>query len=108
MKPAETSPTCEMCCRRTEYCDSVPDGEGGYRLQPLCWLHAKERKLIATSQLQCILVADGVGHVDRDRAGGDVLCPDCGQKYYDHPQFDGEGGTLRFLNILCDGSLVKL
>jgi len=44
------------------------------------------------------------------RASGDVVCNACGKKYYDHPMdrtvlsWNGEP----FLNVLCDGSRVKL
>lgn len=38
------------------------------------------------------------------RAGGDVLCPDCGHKFYDHPPDPGE----QSLTVLCDGRRVKL
>ena len=46
-----------------------------------------------------------------DRAGGDVVCEQCGKKYYDHPQYVKalsciDGSPV--LNQLCDGSLVKL
>jgi hypothetical protein len=46
-----------------------------------------------------------------DRAGGDVVCEQCGKKYYDHPQYTKalsciDGSPV--LNQLCDGSLVKL
>lgn len=42
------------------------------------------------------------------RASGDCMCT-CGKKYYDHPAdysqlFNGSP----FLNVLCDGSYVKL
>lgn len=44
------------------------------------------------------------------RVGGDVICDDCGKKYYDHPldkevlSYDG----YPFLNIRCDGVRLKL
>jgi hypothetical protein len=43
------------------------------------------------------------------RAGGGVICRQCGREYRDHPRggepgYDGE----QFLNRLCDGRLVKL
>ena len=44
------------------------------------------------------------------RASGDVVCDDCGKKYYDHPEdkgqlsFDGRP----FLHIRCDGMRLKL
>lgn len=41
---------------------------------------------------------------DSVRAGGDVVCPSCGKVYYDHPQHGG----FPFLNVLCDGKVVKL
>ena len=44
------------------------------------------------------------------RAGGDVVCSICNKKYYDHPFIenclDNEGRP--YLNIICDGTIVKL
>jgi hypothetical protein len=44
------------------------------------------------------------------RAGGDVYCLICNKKYYDHPLvencLDQDGRT--FLNVICDGMIVKL
>lgn len=40
------------------------------------------------------------------RAGGGVVCLQCGEKYQDHPA-DSEGGWCD-LTILCDRSRVKL
>lgn len=115
MRPAETVLTCELCGEPAVYCDSVPDAnksgvnlnECGYRLQPLCWLHGVERRQeVATSRVNQILRCEqqGIGRLDRDRCGGDVLCNDCGRKFYDHPQEK----EFPFLNVLCDGSVVKL
>lgn len=104
MRSAETSGQCEYCGEKADYCDSVPDGAGGYRLKPLCWIHGVEHRRQNTSRMQDLIVADGVGHVDRGRAGGDVLCEECGRKLYDHPQWP----PMPFLHILCDGSVVKL
>jgi hypothetical protein len=115
MKPAETALTCELCGEPAIYCDSVPDsntrgmnlGECGYRLQALCWIHGVERRQdVATSRVNQILRCEkqGIGRLDRDRCGGDVVCVDCGRKFYDHPQEKEHP----FLNVLCDGSVVKL
>ncbi len=41
---------------------------------------------------------------DSIRAGGDAACRSCGKAYYDHPQHGG----FPFLNVLCDGTAVKL
>lgn len=38
------------------------------------------------------------------RAGGDVVCEECGEKYYDHPGDPVE----KDLNILCNRDRVKL
>jgi len=38
------------------------------------------------------------------RAGGGVVCEACGKTYYDHPQHN----EFSFLNVLCDGTVVKL
>ena len=48
--------------------------------------------------------AAGVARIDRDRAGGGVVCDECGHLYYDHPELPG----ATFLTVLCDGSVVKL
>jgi hypothetical protein len=48
--------------------------------------------------------SDGICRIDRGRAGGAVQCAECGKLYYDHPQCK----DFPFLNVLCDGSLVKL
>jgi hypothetical protein len=113
-RPAETALTCELCGEPAVYCDSIPDAslprihpsECGYRLQALCWLHGAERKQVATSRVNQILRCEGqgIGRLDRDRCGGDVLCLDCGRKFYDHPQEEEH----RYMNVLCDGSVVKL
>lgn len=117
MRPAEMSPWCEPCQdagRRTpaDYCDSIPDAsvpgrtpsECGYRLVPLCWIHAAERREVATSRVSEVLIDGGVARLDHDRAGGDCQCLDCGRRYYDHPPC----ATHPFLTVLCDGSVVKL
>lgn len=114
MRPAETALICELCREPAVYCDSVPDhrlpgvtaGECGYRLKAFCWLHGAERKRVATSRVNQILRCEkqGIGRLDRDRCSGDVLCWDCGRKFYDHPQEI----EFPFLNVLCDGSVVKL
>lgn len=44
------------------------------------------------------------------RASGDVVRSECGRKYYDHPM-DKEPlayNGIPFLNIVCDGTRVKL
>jgi len=41
---------------------------------------------------------------DAVRAGGGAVCQSCGKAYRDHPQHGG----FPFLNILCDGTAVKL
>jgi hypothetical protein len=38
------------------------------------------------------------------RAGGDVICDECGQAYYDHVQDPID----KWLNVLCSGERVKL
>ena len=108
---AEVSLKCELCDQPAEYADSVPDGNAGpkdhqYRWKPFCWLHAIERRQVATSRVQPIARCEKqqLGRIDRDRCGGDCLCPDCGRKYYDHPK----DIDFPFLNVLCDGSVVKL
>lgn len=107
-----TRSTCELCGQLADYCDSIPDAsvpgytpsEAGYRLQPLCWLHAVDRRRVNTSRVEALLVIDGVGHLDRGRASGECVCIDCGRLYRQHPRQPG----AECLTVLCDGSLVKL
>lgn len=49
-------------------------------------------------------------HLAKNRAAGDMPCPWCREKYYDHPMFDGilDHGGHRFLTLLCGNLLVKL
>lgn len=113
MKPCEVSLKCELCDSPSEYVDSVPNsqqganhaGESGYRWQPLCWLHAGDRRFENTSRLSQILRCEnqGLARLDRDRASGLCRC-ECGRLYFNHPK-DVE---YEFLNVLCDGSVVKL
>ena len=112
MRSAETLPTCELCAADADYCDSVPDAdipgthpsECGYRLQSLCWMHAAVRRASNTSRVREILVAEGVGHLDRGYACGECVCHDCGRIYFRHPALPAH----HFLTVLCDGSVVKL
>ena len=39
------------------------------------------------------------------RASGDCVCSICGKLYYDHPYFVE---PYEWINILCDGDMVKL
>lgn len=44
------------------------------------------------------------------RASGDCICDTCGKKYYSHPyatEARDRDGTP-YLNVLCDGDIVKL
>lgn len=48
-------------------------------------------------------------HEHYRRAGGDVVCGTCGKKYYDHPHSaHRDFSDAPYLNVLCDGRLVKL
>lgn len=38
------------------------------------------------------------------RAGGEVVCEECGAQYYDHP----EAVPYKWLHVLCNGKFVKL
>lgn len=106
--------TCWDCGAPTDYCDSIPSasvegtrrGECGYRLVALCWFHGAERKQVATSRVREVLRCErqGFARLDRGRAGGGCICPDCGRDYHRHPR----DADYEFLNVLCDGSLVKL
>jgi hypothetical protein len=103
MRPCEMPSRCEECGAPAEHCEHAP-AEGGYRLRPLCWLHAAIRREAADSRLDEVLAVGPVAYLDRGRAGGDCECPDCGRRYFDHPPLPSHP----FLNQLCDGSLVKL
>lgn len=58
----------------------------------------RERPKLTFGQLRKILKHDWY------RASGDCKCK-CGKLYYDHPYFIE---PYEWLNILCDGDLVKL
>ena len=48
--------------------------------------------------------------IDGIRASGECICNICGKEYYDHPydwRIIGYGG-VPYLNIICDGTRVKL
>lgn len=115
MRPAEVGIRCEVCGGPTSYadvavCDASKPGytpaECGFRTQPLCWLHGAERKRISTARVFDVLLCkgQGIGRIDRDRCGGDVNCLDCGRSFRSHPK----DLDHPYLNVLCDGSLVKL
>ena len=44
------------------------------------------------------------------RAGLEVVCPECGKTYIDHPYIDNVLGfdDAPFLHYICDGTIVKL
>lgn len=44
------------------------------------------------------------------RTGGDLICGVCGKKYYDHPYVSEvrDQDNHPYLNITCDGQIVKL
>jgi hypothetical protein len=110
LKDGEMLPMCEICGEKAAYCDSVPDptkqginlNECGYRLQPLCWIHAADRRSVSTSRIEQVTVCGDIARVFRGMASGESVCPDCGQVYYRHRT---EEDSMR---LLCDGSLVEL
>lgn len=114
MRPAELTTTCEECGQTADYCDSVPDpskpgansNECGYRHKPLCWCHAAERRRVNTSRIQDLIYCEkqGLCRVDRGRAAGDCICGECSRDYRHHPHDIDHP----YLNVLCDGSVVKL
>lgn len=55
-------------------------------------------------QTQMSNIARVIPCPDFMRASGDVICPGCGAKYYYHPQ----GVPYEWLNVICDGTYVKL
>jgi hypothetical protein len=60
--------------------------------------------MLERNRLQCENAAKHIPVPDFNRAGGDVVCPVCSHKYYDHPQHVPH----RWLTVLCDGRHVKL
>lgn len=106
MKPCEIPLTCCNCPEPVYMADSVPDGEGGYWWKGYCFIHAIERRQVATSRLTEVLLcqSQGVARIDYGRAGGDVFCLDCGRKLYDHPRDLDHS----YMTVVCDGSAVKL
>lgn len=103
MRPGEMAITCVApgCGRMTS---SYGFDDCG-KIVPLCWTHKlRERMLGATRLGEAVACpTQGLARLDRGRSGGDCLC-ECGRKYYDHPQ----DADHPFLNVLCDGSVVKL
>ena len=77
-----------------------PDGGRSY-----CWRHSLDVPMAKRLSLPTLFTdAAGVARIDRDRAGGGVVCDECGHVYLDHPELPG----ATFLTVLCDGSVVKL
>lgn len=65
--------TCELCPEPAEFIDSVPDrshddygrhGQFPYREQPLCWVHASNRRHVHLSRIRKI--GDESGHIYRE------------------------------------------
>lgn len=54
-------------------------------------------------ELQSVEVKAKLEAGDWRRVSGDVICKKCGKIGYDHPRVMG----ALWLNVLCDGSLVK-
>lgn len=115
MKRCECGLKCELCNLPADYADSIPDAsipsghsrsECGYRLQPLCWIHAVDRRGHNTSRVQPIVRCEsaGVGRLDGGRASGDCVCFDCGREFRRHPKCE----DAEYLNVLCSGEVVKL
>lgn len=117
MRSHETGLNCEICLSlgKTEpadRCDSVPAAgqtphdHNCYRLMPLCWIHGHERAQASTSRIHDLLPCpkQGFARVDRGRVSGEMLCPECDRLYYSHPR----DADHPYMNVLCDGSAVKL
>lgn len=71
-----------------------------------------ERFMLAKSMERCRMSAlpEVTGDPAGDRCCGSMICERCGQNYYVHPmdwRVIGHG-DVPFLNIICDGSRVKL
>lgn len=103
MRPGEVSLTCSLCDEPTERAVRSIDRV----LIPYCRTHGivvTATNPLATHEYVVRCEGQGLARLDRDRCGGDVICTDCGRKYYDHPQ----DLDHPYLNVLCDGSAVKL
>jgi hypothetical protein len=48
------------------------------------------------------------GYPEMYRADGRMICEHCGKTYLRHPMGGPDGSDGKFLNLLCDGRLVKL
>jgi hypothetical protein len=105
MRSCETKTVCEICGEPAEHCEAMLNIlEQHYRLRPLCWRHKVARQHDWPDlQMHQLLIDGDIGRLDRDRCGGDCICDECGRKYFDLPQCR----TFPFLNVLCDGSVVK-
>lgn len=106
-------PICEICGEEAAYCDSSPDAavlgitpnECGYRLVPLCWVHAHEREECATSRIREVLIYQGEAFLDLGRASGDCICEHCGLEYRRHKRYFDHCPTQV---ILCGERTAKL
>lgn len=115
MRPCEVLPVCCLCTQPVYKADSVPtagkpspnaSNECGYEWRPFCWLHAMERREVATNRLIEVVICEtqGIARIDYDRAGGGAVCQDCGREYRRHP----EDVDHPYLTVLCSGAVVKL
>ncbi len=102
---------CELCGEPAQYCDSVPDasnsrqGEMAYRRQLLCWIHAVDRRMVATSRVEPVMIWQNVAYRDMGRASGEAICEDCGREFKRHPHPMEECPTQV---ILCGARTAKL
>lgn len=96
-RPSGIDPRC-LCGQETARYDAASG-------RSYCWmcslLHLEDGH---RRTLPHVLVVDTRAYIDRDRAGGGVVCPDCGQEYHDHTRCP----SAEWMTILCDGSVVKL
>lgn len=98
--------TCEYCSEETQYCDSIPcaDSESGYRIIPLCWLHAQERKQVATNRVCEAIVYRDEAYMDLGYASKDCICRHCHRDYGRHPGMDFCPTQV----LLCNNQTAKL
>lgn len=90
--------------------DVIEDLRAQMDFRTLCEFREPERIMLKRSMRICGMESLPVPIGDGDRVSGEMICDKCGQDYYHHPaEWRKVGyGNVPFLNVLCDGRLVKL